>query len=347
MNAMIGRMSSHRARFQRLGLTVDENCSFVLVTPRFRSSRNVVFMVFDPDSCEPTFVAKLSRNGDWGGFLAWEASSLRAVHRARPGGFDSVPRLVCHDVHAGEHLLVQTALTGPLMRPSAVVRDFDDCLDLGFRWLHAFHRDTRTPDSWDEEAFTRLVDLPLRQLEPLVRFDRRAANYLARTRAAAEALRSLSLPLVFEHGDFGSPNLIRIAPQQLGVVDWELAQPFGLPVVDLLFFFAFLSCSRRQATTADACAVAFREAFVGADGWAVPLVVHYAERLGVPVEALTPLMLVCWARYMATLASRSECAGEAISRDGLPEWLDGERHWTHWQSAVEHAGELGWDTKES
>jgi aminoglycoside phosphotransferase len=301
--------------------------------------------VFDPQSCEPTLVVKLSRNRDWGGFLAWEAASLRAVHRARPGGFDSVPRLVCHDVHGGEHMLVQTALPGRVMRPSAAVRDFDGCRDLGLQWLHAFHRDTLTTEAWDEEAFTRLVDLPLRQLQSLLQFDVRAAHHLARTREAAEVLRALPLPLVFEHGDFGSPNLILTGPRQLGVIDWELAQPFGLPVVDVFFFLAFLSCARRHATTPEACALAFREAFVGRHAWAARFVLWYAESLGVPIEALSPLMMVCWARYLATLASRSECAGEAISRHGLSEWLDGERHWTLWQCAVEHASDLCWDAK--
>ena len=50
-----------------------------------------------------------------------------------------------------------------------------------------------------------------------------------RTLDALRPLRDAGLPLVLEHGDTSHPNLLLRRFGDLAVVDWELANPDGLP----------------------------------------------------------------------------------------------------------------------
>lgn len=66
-------------------------------------------------------------------------------------------------------------------------------------------------------------------------------------------LRSMQLPLVFEHGDLSYPNLLLLPTGEPGVLDWELANPDGLPACDLFLFLTYVAFSgitcRRAAPT--------------------------------------------------------------------------------------------------
>jgi hypothetical protein len=299
----------------------------------------VVALVFSGDSSEPILVLKISRTIDEGHCLAREAASLRSLQEARPGGFDSVPRLVFYDAFDGEDLLVETALPGPLMRPSAVRSAFGECLDSVLRWIVDFHRATGRPGSWNPSSFARLVEAPLAALDRLPASSG-APQVLSRTRECAEKLSQMRLPLVFEHGDLGSPNLIRLSRRRVGVVDWELSDPAGLPAVDLFFCLSFLACARRGARTPQDCVAAFHEAFFGPDAWARPHVLRYAQAVGLPREALEPLFVLCWGRYVASLAARTRSADQRSAVGDEERWVAGERHLSLWQHAVSHMGEL-------
>ena len=67
------------------------------------------------------------------------------------------------------------------------------------------------------------------------------ARLVTRTAAILEARGDVALPVVLEHGDLAPPNLLRLRGGGLGAVDWEVADPEGLPLGDLLFFAAFVT----------------------------------------------------------------------------------------------------------
>jgi aminoglycoside phosphotransferase len=317
--------NASRLGLARYGVTGETSC--ILLTPRFRASRHVVFLLLPAGSEDPGLVAKVPRlGGDVAGLLR-ERDGLAAA-QAHSGAGASIPRLLAFDKERS--LLVESAIPG---RPLGA-------------------RDVRRGDEWICTVVDWLVDLPRTQPRdddyerlverPLQRFARELggadAELVERTLELLAPLRSSMLQPVVEHGDLSEPNLIRSKAGGLGVVDWELSEERGLPLHDLHFFLAYVAFARARASTADRCAAAAHDAFVARDGWARPFIRDYAHRVGVPQPLLARLFVATWARYAGGLLAR---LAEGPVAPETAAWLRENRFYALWRLAVRHAGELG------
>lgn len=339
MNLVLSFLDEHRDRLEALGLASRKPLSALMVTPRFHTSRNAVFLLFPEGSADPVLVAKVSRRDDPGGFLSREAANLETIQAMRPGGFDSIPRLVACDVHEQELVLVETAITGRLMRPSLVRRDPEHCIEAVMDWLEEIRVCASGPRQWDTPTYDRLVNQPLTFLTWALTGDRRGLELIERTRDLIRPLSTLVLPRVLEHGDLGSPNLFLTGHQRLGVVDWELSDPEGFPLTDLLFFLAFVAGARRS-NAQGGMREAFQHTFFGSSAWGRKYVTQYARTMALPRDAIGPLFLLCWCRYLAGVVARMQSTldygDEAPGRR-----LRREPCWTLWESAVERQCAIG------
>lgn len=311
---------------------------YLVATPSFASSRSVVFLMEPGPSHDATLVAKIARVESGAEALSREAENLRAVHMAYADV--EAPRLTAHAVSDRHAIVLESGVPGRLMQPSLVRRDPAGCLDAVMRWLQDLHRATRVPASSAPGRVMALVDSPLSRLEPIVAHDPASRDLLTRVRRLTSHLMTPGLPLVFEHGDLSSPNLLLQRDGRAGVLDWELATPRGLPAVDLFFFLAFIAFARERAKRPDQYVAAFRHAFFGPDAWARPYIAQYAASVGVPKPALGPLFLLCWSRYLANLPDRMSWAvARRLGPDELAE-IRRDRYWHLWKYAAEHSDEF-------
>jgi aminoglycoside phosphotransferase len=284
---------------ERLGIARRPSC--VLLTPRFRRSRHVIALVLAEE--RPALVGKLPRRAGDSAGLEREAQNLRAVGRALNG---SVPTVLAFDDGPPRALLLETALPGEALSPAALRRDRRRAsANAVAAWLERLALATvHTPD--DDGWYERLVCRPLRFTGAAAPELRRLAEL---TLGRSTVLLDAQLPLVFEHGDLCHPNLLVREDGGIGVLDWERAEPDGLPAHDLFFFLAY---------AADAGRGALVDAFFGRRAWAWELAESYAERLNIDGALLRPLLAVSCARAIASGA-------------GL------ERHTLLWRRALEEA----------
>jgi hypothetical protein len=162
-----------------------------------------------------------------------------------------------------------------------------------------------------------------------------------------DPLAGARFPFVFEHGDLTHPNLLVGPGGRVGVVDWELSQPRGLPVHDYCLFLAFVAFSLSGVHDRDGQVQAFESAFVGPRPWALPLIARRLTRLSVDSRLLVPFVVACWARYVAELLPRliGTVAGGSTTVHGAPAALSDEatalvrqdRDLALWRRAVERA----------
>jgi Phosphotransferase enzyme family len=272
-----------RLALERFGIPPRPSC--VVLTPRFRRSRHVIVLVLADRGAEPALVGKVPRYKSDGAGLGREARSLPEVGGALAD--DSVPALVAFEDEPGHRLLLESALAGTPLSPPALRRDrrhssvkavAEWVERLGMRTAHAVDG-----DAWYE----RLVVEPLRSLAA----ERPALHGLVElTLERSEALLDARMPLVFEHGDLCHPNLLLRADGRVGVVDWERAEPDGLPTSDLFFFLAYAADAGRQGVV---------DAFFGRRPWAWEMAEGYAESLTIDTEMLRPLLSVSCARAVA------------------------------------------------
>lgn len=342
MNTVEAFLEAHRERLElaRYGLSGPLSC--VIVTPHFRASSHVVCLVLPRGCTTPALVAKVPRLEAGNAHIEREASNLRAVQALRPGGFDSIPRVVALEKFRGHSIFVQTALVGKTLDRPTTRRDPDRWCRAILDWLGEMR--LRAHAASGHEHFQRLVEQPLHRFVESCPLAAEEQGWLGETLERVGALRDVALAGVFEHGDLSPPNILRLSGGGLGVLDWELAEPDGLPAIDLFFFLSYVAFARSRARSTAAYVRAFHQAFFERRAWTRPYVLAYARQHQIPTEALTPLFLACWVLYMARLVSRLAAPGPrgVALPDSTSAWLRTNRYYHLWRHAHGHLGELDW-----
>ena len=300
-------------------------------------------MMFTEGNHQPALVAKVSRLPGDSSELRSEAGNLEKVQGYRPGGFDSIPRLVALSENDDHCFLVETMLTGSLMSPAVVRQQKALCTESVVNWLIELGGATAKPSAEDDGWYQRLVVEPTNSLTNALPLSPKEEQLLARSREVAAALAGQDIPLVFEHGDASDPNLLRLQDGSVGLVDWELAQANSLPAVDIFFFLTYVAFSQRRAKKPAEYMAAFDDAFFGPSAWAIPYVLRYAQSLGLGQESLTPLFILCWQRYLAKLARRLNPGKKKLLPSETVAWFRANRYYSLWKHAVERAQELKWN----
>jgi Ser/Thr protein kinase RdoA (MazF antagonist) len=336
-------LETHGARLPLEDLGLEGPLASMLVTPRFRASGHVVSLILGKGDSEPRLVAKMPRLRCTQGHLAREAANLRAVGRAG-GRVGSVPKMLAFEPFGDGPLLLETALSGRPLDRAVVRRDPDTWCAAALAWMEELSLDepgsARLEQGWQE----RLIEAPLRRLARSLPLSRQESRALDRTRSLGQSLLELGLPSVVEHGDLSHPNVLRLGPRRIGVLDWELAEPRGLPACDLFFFLSYVAFARDGAETSGECVKAFDRAFFGSSAWSSPWVADYAERFGLPHQSLTPLFVLCWARYVARLALRLEDPSkpsQPFSQE-TADWLRSNRYYRLWWHSLDHLERVEW-----
>ena len=268
MNTVLTFLDSNWQRLDLARYGAPARLSCVIVTPRFRASSHVVFLLLAEGRSEPALVAKVPRLAGASSSIEREVANLRFIQTARPGGFDSLPRVIAFEAYRGYPILIETALVGRPMGRQAVRRDLTGCCEVVTQWLTEMRPPCQDGQVADSGWFERLVEQPLNRFEKALPLLADEAQLLERTRALVAPLSGLNLPLVIEHGDLCHPNLLLLDGGGLGVIDWELAEPRGLPTYDLFFFLTYAAFAQRNARDNSQYVSAFQAAFFGRSAWA-------------------------------------------------------------------------------
>lgn len=339
MNTALSFLSLHRDRLEldRYGLPIQ--FSSLMLTPRFRASRHVVFLIVPERHPEPVLVAKVSRLAGSRASLDQEARMLKSIQALRPGGFDSVPRVIAYEEYCGYPILIETAIVGQALDPAAVRRDPAGSCQTVIDWLV----DIQQPHNGAAaNGRPGRFTASLRYFADVFPLSAEEEQALEQTWTFVNRLQDSPLRPVLEHGDLSHPNLILRKGGGLGVVDWELAAQDGLPAVDLFFFLAYAAFALHDARSKGDYLAPFHGAFFGRDAWARPYVEAYAERIQMPRDLLPALFVFCWARYMSNLLVRLDESGDVRDpvEPGTAEWLRSNRYYALWRYTLRHIGEL-------
>jgi aminoglycoside phosphotransferase len=327
-----------RLGLQRYGLGDEVTC--VLLTPRFRASSHVLFMVLSQGNPDPIMVAKVPRIAEAGASLEREAASLRFVQELRPGGFDSIPRVIAFEEFRGRPILLETALVGYPMDPPFVRRKLEACCEMTSGWLSGLQLSSETKTDANH-WYERQVEGTLDYLAEVVAWGWEDGDRLRQTRDLLAPLRTVQLPKVLEHGDFSHPNVMLLNNGQVGVVDWEMADPHGTPGHDLFFFLTYAAFAKANANENGKYVPALDAAFFGSNAWARRFIQTYADQLSLAHETLAPLFLLCWLRYMAGLLKRLNQSQEKLGVN-TTEWLQQNRYYAAWHHTLENFDRLKW-----
>jgi hypothetical protein len=248
----------------------------------------------------PIALARATRNFDT---LKWlHASSLPNSLKGR------APAALVRGRHAGYAYFVETCLDGrPGPRPVSRRTGGDRWEMEAVGYISMLHAGTQRRVEMDDGVMTRLVGDPLARLSRACGSSD-AERVLRRVVAACEAgLRGRIVPLVHTHGDFTESNCLFDAGGKLtAVVDWEVAEAQGLPLLDLLQLMPIPNerGSHLRWLRFDAWLDLWRAPErVVSD----PVIGSYMRVLDIPLQTIPGLILVQWATHVADrVDARSE-----------------------------------------
>jgi hypothetical protein len=279
-----------------------EGCRWALVAPGTYASRKAVFFLFSSDSALPRDVVKVTRAAEMNRRLRNERDALE---RLAPLGLVGVPRVRFAGSHAGLEILGQSALDGAPFRASTEGRP--DCphasralrflTELGARTLADPAPGARLAESL-EPLFARFVEL-YRPHPGTQRFLREQIETLAGL--------SLDIPSVFQHGDPGLWNLLVANDGGIAFLDWEAAEPAGVPLWDLFYFYRSFCMQSVRVRGRWARMSALSRRLLDSGPLQAVLgraIAVYRERVPVPTEAVLPLFHTCWMHRALKEATR-------------------------------------------
>ena len=210
---------------------VGRSARLLLLTSGERSINKVVGLTFD-DRPDPHVVVKFARVPGAEAALSREADALQVLQQRHPS-IRGVPRVLATGRRNGRLAVCESAVQGSSVMSTLSTESFPRIAHEVTRWLIelAASSEREPPCDW----WPRLVEAPLAQFE--CRF---GSVVDARTVAEARGLLAGlgSLPIVFEHRDCAPWNVVMTAAGTTGLLDWESAEPRGLPVLDLVYFLA-------------------------------------------------------------------------------------------------------------
>jgi len=205
-----------------------------------------------------------------------EAKILRQARSLPQPLRDLFPRLLGRGVHEGQEWLAIERMPGVFV--DAPVADLDQITERAASVLVDLHRETRREVQVDGKVYDQLVGALLDDARS--RHPECAALLAQLDLQLRAALLGRSMPLVWMHGDYKIENvgIDRDSRQPVSIIDWELAAPQGLPLIDLEYLLVYNRMIRDRATFDSVyCTLA------AGDAWSpleARLLERYAERLG-------------------------------------------------------------------
>ena len=298
--------------------------------------RRDAFLLFPPGDSTPAHVVKFSRVPGAAEQFERDEQAARLITQTAGAVARRAPSLLARFEVGGRAASLETAAAGTkltnLLRQPRPRRAKLAVVEAVARWLLEVARETAAPP----EALAAERD----------RLEREVLPAWAERGVTPDLVQALPpLPATFQHNDVGEENVV-YADGDFTVLDWEWAQPHGLPLGDLVFFAVHVLRIVDGALTEDARDRHFVDVLAGrapSSGVLFRWVRELVSTLELPPESVGPLVTVNWLdRATLSLAERrrAEAVGGASLEPAFAEraalaWLRDPAlgaGWSAWRS---------------
>jgi hypothetical protein len=260
------------------------------------NSNKTIFYLMPPDSRQPSLVVKMCRAPEFNHRLENEHRALILLRERQLLPAGAFPQPMFFDRHAGLAVMGQSAINGHPFRVRT--SGTEDC-PLALKALRLLVTlGTRSADCAAATA-ADAVGVLGRLLTcftasyPVNAAERRFLQ------AQLEALQKVSMPFptVLQHGDPGTWNLLVTENDGIVFLDWESAEPQGMPLWDIFYFLQTYTNWMARSHGGGNLRTHFRQMLLRPSRMSALLaetVAHYAHNVGLPTKAIVPLFHFCW-----------------------------------------------------
>lgn len=268
---------------------------WLLLTGGGESDNKVVSLPF-PDHGEPAaLVAKFGRVDRADAALDREAEVLTDLERERPA-LTGVPRLRASGYSAGGRAVLQDAMLGTPLWTEMRRVGFATLAPVLTEWLVSLagNPPLQAASEWRQQLVGDTIDELETRHGGLL-----PEGFAGRARSALADLGAM--PLVWEHRDLGPWNVVIRADGGPAAIDWEDAEPRGLPGLDLVYLLTtsalLIEGALDDMSDTERIVVTY-ERLLDPGTEAGQVVARccatYRERLGIGEADFQRLRLLCW-----------------------------------------------------
>ncbi len=260
------------------------------------NSNKVVFFLFGSSSQTPDVVVKATRTPEFNERLEREYQVLSLLKEKAYVPAESYPEPLFLKYHGDLAFLGEKAAPGRPFRRQTRADTRCPIVRKVVEWItklgKASARDqSRTPGNLGlalERLLAKFVDI-YQLSEEEYRFLKRQVALLR--------LSSDSIPAVFLHGDASPWNILVSGEKDIVFLDWEAAEPQGVPLWDLYYFMYNFGCwvSRKKGQRNKLAS--FSEQFLEASPLSAYLqeaAADYCREIGMDGRLIEPLFYTCW-----------------------------------------------------
>jgi hypothetical protein len=270
------------------------------------STRKVLFYLFKSGDESPEYIVKLVRNSAYNSRLENEYHSLSTLWGKGVSALNFLPKPVFFGHHNNLAILGETAIAGKSFR--TMTGNHPDCpysrlavqhlTELGVEFLDPY---STTPGK-AAETLNRLFESFIRIYQP----NSKDQTFLEKQIVSIASYAGI-FPLVFQHGDPGAWNILVTSKGEVFFLDWESAEPNGVPLWDLFYFLRSYAVGfARKAGIRDAVR-GFEQQFLLDNQFShftIEALHDYCQRLKLPIELVEPLFYTCWMHRSLKEANR-------------------------------------------
>jgi Phosphotransferase enzyme family len=264
----------------------------------------VIFFLFDGEAEGPESIVKITRDPALNFRLENEWRALTLLAGTEVGA--SVPRPVFLGRHTGLAVLGETAIDGVFFRERTHRTPNCPFAHAAADWLVELGAATAHPPSGGAAVVGAALERLLADFKAVYRIGESHERFLAE-QVAVVAQADNGLPVVFQHGDPGPWNLMVTADGAPAFLDWEAAEPEGMPLWDLFHFLRSYGLAVSRAAGTHDPMRSFEQQFL-ADSELGPFVVRATRSAcaatGLSPRLVEPLFHLCWMHRAIKEAAR-------------------------------------------
>ncbi|MBK9715637.1 MAG: phosphotransferase [Kouleothrix sp.] len=260
------------------------------------SSRKVLVFLFNHADETPEYIVKMTRDRALNPRLENEHRALALLAEMGVGDRETLPQVAFFGHHNHLAVLGETIVDGvPFERRASAAADCVYAHD-AIRWLTELGAKTADRAGATPADVAAGLGSLLRRFVEIYRLTETEQAFLEAQVATLGESRS-AFPLVFQHGDPGTWNAVVTPAGHSAFLDWEAAEPQGMPLWDLFYFVRTYGAWSLRTAIAGDVTKGFVPQFLAPSPFQSMLVdatARYCARVGVPEQFVEPLFYTCW-----------------------------------------------------
>jgi SAM-dependent methyltransferase len=272
------------------------------------SSRKVLFFLYDSENDKPDYIVKMTRDTTLNPRLENECRALKILREKGVGSRETLPEVAFFGHHSGLAIVGETIVDGrPFEQQTGATADCPYVI-AAIDWLLNLSGATLNKTEATPFQVAEGLSILYRRFAEIYQLPAQYLDFLEGQIASISQIQA-PFPLVFQHGDPGTWNIMVLPTGCVAFLDWEAAEQTGMPLWDLFYFMrAYGVLASRRLGIRD-MTKGFAEQFVHETPIATLLIEstrRACDRLGLPMVLVEPLFYTCWMHRALKEATRLE-----------------------------------------